>query len=332
MAAGRRPGVFMISLDFELYWGVRDKRTIEGYRENLLGVRRAVAEMLAAFAEQQIHVTWATVGFLFFRDAGELSGALPPVRPAYVEPQLCPYRYIASQTELEPVYHFAPELIARIRAHPGQEIATHTFSHYYCLERGQDIVSVREDLAAAVRVARASGVALRSLVFPRNQWNPEYLPVLQEFGIACFRATERSPFYEPTQERTQSRVNRAVRLLDAYVNLTGHHTYTLAECGAHLPFAIPASRFLRPYSPQLAILDPLRLRRITAAITHAATAGRVFHLWWHPHNFGRHTEANVAFLRRILAHVAKMRARYGMESLNMGELAARLDPAHATRS
>jgi hypothetical protein len=32
-------GAFVISLDFELFWGVRDKRTISGYGPNILGVR-----------------------------------------------------------------------------------------------------------------------------------------------------------------------------------------------------------------------------------------------------------------------------------------------------
>jgi hypothetical protein len=35
-------GALVISLDFELHWGVRDKRSVASYRENLLGARRAV--------------------------------------------------------------------------------------------------------------------------------------------------------------------------------------------------------------------------------------------------------------------------------------------------
>jgi len=46
----RTPGIFTISLDFELYWGVRDKRTIDQYRSNLSGVRSAVTQMLQTFS------------------------------------------------------------------------------------------------------------------------------------------------------------------------------------------------------------------------------------------------------------------------------------------
>jgi hypothetical protein len=48
---GQTPGTFIISLDFELHWGIRDVKTVEQYRENLIGVRRAVPAMLATFAE-----------------------------------------------------------------------------------------------------------------------------------------------------------------------------------------------------------------------------------------------------------------------------------------
>ena len=34
-----RPGSFVISLDFELYWGVRDTVDLDSYRASLLGAR-----------------------------------------------------------------------------------------------------------------------------------------------------------------------------------------------------------------------------------------------------------------------------------------------------
>ena len=317
-------GVFTISLDFELYWGVRDRRTIEDYGANLRGVRNAIRRMLELFTEYDVHATWATVGFLFCRDLAELRQYAPAVRPRYTDSRLSPYTYIEAAMELDPVYHFAPEMIELLRATPGQEIATHTFSHYYCLEAGQDVAAFRADLQAAVSVARARGITLRTIVFPRNQWSSDYVQVLDEFGITAFRVNEDSPYYPTASEDGQSRFRRAVRLVDAYVNVTGHHTYTLDRCGSRPPFAVPSSRFLRPFSPAAAALEPLRLRRISRAMTDAAVQGRVYHLWWHPHNFGVHTDENIAFLSQVLAQFAAVRARYGMQSLNMGEVAALL--------
>ena len=73
------PGTLIASLDFELYWGVRDVKTVAQYRENLLGVRRAIPALLAFFADYGIHATWATVGFLFFASRVELLAGAPIV-------------------------------------------------------------------------------------------------------------------------------------------------------------------------------------------------------------------------------------------------------------
>src|SRR4051794_24900749 len=62
--AGRRDGPtpghgrLVVSLDFELYWGVRDQRSIADYRANLLGVRDVVPRLLELFERHGIRVTW----------------------------------------------------------------------------------------------------------------------------------------------------------------------------------------------------------------------------------------------------------------------------------
>ena len=84
-------GAFVISLDFELFWGVRDKRTIVNYGANIMGVRRAIPAMLDLFAQRQIACTWATVGFLFCADKDELTASFPNLLPRYSDPRLSPY-------------------------------------------------------------------------------------------------------------------------------------------------------------------------------------------------------------------------------------------------
>ena len=61
-----RPGALVISLDFELHWGVRDHvgRDDALYRR-LDQARRAVDDMVSVFTQRRIRATWATVGFLF---------------------------------------------------------------------------------------------------------------------------------------------------------------------------------------------------------------------------------------------------------------------------
>jgi peptidoglycan/xylan/chitin deacetylase (PgdA/CDA1 family) len=324
------PGIFTISLDLELYWGVRDSRSFSHYEANLMGERDAINGMLDLFEAHDVHATWATIGFLFFKDIDELRQHMPSVLPDYRSQQLSSYRYMDERSwGDDDIYHFAPDTIELIRSRAGQEVGTHTFSHYYCLEEGQTIESFRADMQAAVDIARAKGIAINSLVFPRNQWNPAYLPVLDELGIVCYRGNENASFYKARNRQEQGSMVRALRLLDAYINLSGYNTYSLEECARSRPFNISASRFLRPYSHSLAPLESLRLHRIKRAMRDAAVSNRLFHLWWHPHNFGADLEQNLSFLQKILAYYKQLHQRYGMQPCNMGEVAAMLENMHA---
>ena len=313
-------GIFTVSLDFELYWGVRDKWSIHQYRYNLQGVKKAVPEILRLFSENNIHATWAIVGFLFLKDSEDLKRNLPKVLPKYKKKELSPYKYIVEASNLEVIYHFAPDLIELIQKHDGQEIGTHTFSHYYCLEEGQSLAEFEEDISSAIKVAKCKGISIKSLVFPRNQWNTEYLSTLTKLGVQCYRGNESSWIYKASDDVGQGKFQRVTRLIDAYLNLSGHNIYGLQDCTKVTPFNFPSSRFLRPYSDRLAILDGLRLRRIKKAMSEAAINRRIFHLWWHPHNFGINTNKNIDFLAKIIEHYNFLKKKHGMKSLNMGEL------------
>lgn len=313
-------GVFTVSLDFELYWGLRDKETIEQYGSSLRGVRKAVPKMLRLFSDNGIHATWATVGFLFFKNSDELKQHVPRSLPQYRDGNLSPYKYTDNCHDIDPIYHFAPELIDLIRQYNGQELGTHTFSHYYCLAEGQTSANFHDDIVSAIRVAQGRGISVKTLVFPRNQWNPDYLPLLIQLGIECYRGNEFSRIYRASNGNGRTKYKRALRLMDTYFNLTGHNVYDLKDCKKEKPFDFPSSRFLRPYTKRLAFLDRLKLNRITRSMSYAAANNKIFHLWWHPHNFGVNTRKNIDFLGRIVRHYGGLKAKYGMASLNMSEL------------
>jgi peptidoglycan/xylan/chitin deacetylase (PgdA/CDA1 family) len=318
----RTTGTLIISLDFELHWGVRDVKTVEQYRENLLGVRRAVPAMLGTFAEYEIHATWATVGFLFFNRRTDLLRALPMERPQYEDPRLSTYTEINGIGEDEDTdpFHFGRKLLEQIRSAPDQEIGTHTFSHYYCLEEKQSVAAFRSDLASAAKAAADFGVVLKSIVFPRNQYDDDHLRVCSEFGLKAFRGNPRSWLYRPRIESEQTCTVRLLRLLDSYSNLTSQNCYTLPDATDELPINLPASRFLRPYSAGMPGAQILQERRIKNDLMYAAKHGLAYHLWWHPHNFGANLGRNMGMLRRILEHFRTLRGQYGIESRNMAEI------------
>lgn len=317
------PGAMVISLDFELLWGVRDRvRPGSRYLENLLGARRALPRLLELFAEREISATWATVGFLFASTRAELKAFTPRVLPAYATASLSPYEDELGEDEESDPVHFAGSLIERIQATPRQEIATHTFSHFYCGERGQDEMSFRADLDAALMIAARRGIKLRSIVFPRNQHNPAYDDILLEKGLTAYRGNPRSyawRFADGKESRSATR--RAARLLDAYLSLDGPGTTPWDEILQPNGLAnVRASYPLRPYRRGLKALDSLRLRRIGQSIRHAAREREIFHLWWHPHNFGTHLEQNLMFLREVLAQAEQCRRKHGMVSRTMAEV------------
>lgn len=325
-------GLFVVSLDFELHWGMRDKLDVRAYRDNLLGEWGVVPALLKLFAKYGIHATWATVGFLFFESKSELLCNLPQKQPNYVRRELSPYASLAEigESERDDPFHYAPSLIRQIAATSNQEIATHTFSHYYCLERGPDKETFRADLVAALKVAREKhGIAIRSIVFPRNQVESDSLRVCRDLGIRSYRGNPTSWLYTARRGEDESTARRGIRLLDAYLPVSGTNAQSPTKQAPTFPCNVPASRFLRPYSPILKAIEPLRLRRIVGDMSRAAERKQLYHLWWHPHDFGARPDENLAVLIRILERFAALRKRHGMESVSMLEAAELLtaDPA-----
>jgi peptidoglycan/xylan/chitin deacetylase (PgdA/CDA1 family) len=321
-------GALVISLDFELHWGVRDKRTVDGpYRENLLGAREAIPQILDLFEEFGVGATWATVGFLFAKNRQDRDDFSPALRPQYKNSKLDAYAEPTGDNEDDDPMHYAPSLIARIAKTPKQEIATHTFSHYYCQEPGETREAFAADIASAMAIARRYGFEIRSIVFPRNQFRAGYESVLKEAGITCYRGNEPNWMYRPRPRGEETLAVRAPRLLDGYISLSGPKFIRWEEItqssGMH---DVRASMFLRPYSPQRKGLEPIRLRRIAGGIRAAAKNRGIFHLWWHPHNFGRNIAENLEFLRSVLKVFAEQRQVHGMQSLSMIEVAS-LAPA-----
>lgn len=317
-------GAFVVSLDFELHWGVRDKYpAASDYHRNLLGAREAIPQMLDLFEEFDIAATWATVGFLFADSRCDIEGFSPTVRPMYSNPALSPYQEPIGHGEEDDPLHFAPGLIDTIRRTPRQEIASHTFSHYYCLEPGQGRAEFEADLTSAIAIAAMHGIQLRSMVFPRNQLNPDYADILVSAGISCYRGNQPGWMYQAaTSEADKNRRKRIARFLDAYLNVSGSNVTPWKQVLQPNGLCnVPASYFLRPYSPLLSPLDFLRLRRVVHGIRAAAISKGIFHLWWHPHNFGSHTGRNMAFLTAILKAFAHCREAHGMRSMTMAEVA-----------
>ncbi len=314
---------FIISLDFELMWGVRDHRTIADYGEAVIGVRQAIPRLLEAFRQCGVAATWATVGLLFARNQSEMQEFSPVLKPAYDRGELAPYNAIqelAGQNEETNPYFFGRSLVEQIKDAGSQELACHTFSHYFCLEPGQTAEQFRADIAANIAIAASAGCKMESIVFPRNQWSEAYVDAITDAGLVAFRGNQGGYMYRSRSGEGNTMLVRGLRLADGAFPLVGA-TYFRDPQAYRSAVNIPASRFLRPWSPKMRHYNALHIRRIKSEMTQAARNGAHYHLWWHPHNMGRHIDGNFAQLKQILEHFEKLRGEYGMQSRTMAGMA-----------
>lgn len=307
-------GTLVISLDFELVWGIFDHIDIQDKVSYFNNTLTAIPSMLELFEKNGINVTWATVGMLFNENWEEWHANIPSVLPTYANAVLNPYNYGKShQKSGYDHFFFAPQLIKDIQSIQGQEIGTHTYSHYYCLEKGQTVGQFEADIQQAVRVANRFGVVLHSLVFPRNQFNKDYLEVCSAAQIETVRTNPDCWYWDTT--KPESLFSKIARTGDAYLPLS-RQSYAINDVQPESVVCQKASRFLRPQH-SLELLNKARLSRVKSEIVQAAKNGEVYHLWWHPHNFGLYTENALKALGEIITVFTHCRQTYGMESLTM---------------
>ena len=313
-------GTLIVSLDFELFWGMLDCSTLEAYQANVLGGRKAIPQMLELFRKYGIHATWATVGFLFAENYEELKRYFPKGKncPSYADAALDPYAWFEKigKDETEAPCFYGPSLIRQISQYPGQEIGSHTFCHFYCREKGQTPLQFAADMAAAKAIGKEKGYDLTSVILPRNQCEPEYTEVLRTLGFTAYRDEENDWIHEKIKFRP---LLRALRLMDVYLPLTGQGGYhPWEEKGI---WNLVGSRMYKPIFPALSLLEGMKLRRIKKQMLHAAKHGLTFHLWWHPHNVGVRTDEHLQQLEEIFRYYETLKDKYGMQSLNMREAA-----------
>lgn len=319
-------GFFVISLDFELFWGMFDKVTLAEYGEHIKGVHTAIPEMLAVFKEYNIHATWATVGMLLFETKNELLRALPKEQPLYANMAVSSYEYlkkaIVKETETDDPYHFGATLLQQILQTPNQEFGSHTFSHYYCIDGSKNSAAVfAADCQAFSKVAARFNQQVTSIVFPRNQTTLQALAICKEQGLTAYRGTPDHFLYTSKTDKAQTNIFlRALRLIDAYINISGPLTYSLFAVQEDVLANVRGSFFLRPYSHLLRFIEKIKIERIKKSMTHAAKHNEIFHLWWHPHNFGINRKENLANLISLLEHFKCLQETYGMQSANMREI------------
>ena len=277
----------VISLDFELRWGVADKLPDDpnAYRRNLEGEPEAVHGMLDYFTREGIGATWATVGALACAGWDEYFDRAPPP-PAYEDPR---EGFKPGWRKLDPQgrLHFAPDAVAAIARTPGQELGSHTFSHICFREAGcrpEDVLADSNTVAKAFR--DKFGHAPTSFVFPRNQVSQT--EALKQAGIERWRTNPNVSCWNATRREEQSRLVRGMRMFDSLAPI-GSRRAPSREMRASYLVRFPLN--VRMWKLHVARIrgDARRLR-----------AGETLHLWWHPHNLGADVKGSLNRLAELV--------------------------------
>lgn len=309
-------GKFIISLDFELHWGGAEKWDLSKMQSYFLDTRKSIPYVLNLFEENGIEATWATVGFLFAKNKKQLLEFCPKNKPTYLNESLSYYNYFeeVGNDEIDDPFHFGYSLIQKILNTKGQELGTHTFEHYYCNENGQTIKQFEEDIIAAQSIAKHNfDIVLESLVFPRNQYNRQYLEIAFKHGIKVVRSNPNVYFWKDTYGRFKP----ILRAFDTLLPISSTLTFDDDVILNNEMIEIPASRFFRPFKNNEKIIQRLKLNRIKNEMTFAAKKGRNYHLWWHPHNFGENIIENHKQLIEIVKHFKYLEKEFDFKSVNM---------------
>ena len=189
-------GVVILSADFEMAWAYRYSK-IKSNEAIQLGLheREQIPLLLNLFEQNNIPVTWATVGHLFLdqceRDSkGRAHDEMP--RPYYFENRNWKFSKgdwyqhdPCSDYKSDPAW-YAPDLIDQIiNSNTGHEIGCHTFSHIDFTDKNCPPELAKTEIQKCKELANLKNLELKSMVFPGGTFGN--FEVLKKNGFNCYR-------------------------------------------------------------------------------------------------------------------------------------------------
>jgi peptidoglycan/xylan/chitin deacetylase (PgdA/CDA1 family) len=312
-------GVLVISIDVELAWGVFDLPDYEKFLPAIARTREIVQELLQLFRRYDVRATWAIVGHLFLHQCLPQDGM---VHPEILRPQHAwfPHDWLrddpGTSRTADPLW-YGTDLVDTIRkAKPDQEIGSHSFCHMIYGDGGCSRQAAISDLQAARQAAGRLNIHPITFVFPRDL--PGHLDLLAKHGFLCYRGQPAWWF----RRLPAARLIQAGHLLD---DVLGFAPPTVRATIDDLGLVnIPGSMLFRHAKGIRRIIPAAsRIRKARAGIRRAIRRQEIFHLHFHPWNFGWNRRRLMGALSRILEGAALERDAGRLDILTMGEVARR---------
>ncbi len=304
-------GIFLLSLDTELAWGMVDKPVslINNlvYFHNTRGAIDGIIELLDRY---QISATWALVGSLLLDQPDFCEEFVNNVTKRLKT--ILKDQYLASLQQQD--IWCCKDIFERIKsASTPQEIGSHGFTHLVMGAENVTRERASTEFRLGMKVVKQQGEKPVSFVFPRN--TIDYLEELADAGFITYRGVEPAWYVS-----TCGGFRKICHILDQVFAITP--PVVMPTCTANNLVDIPASMLylsmdgFRKYIPLRS-----RVRKAKKGIQRAIDERKIFHLWFHPFNIASDRRM-IMGLEEIFTMVDEERDRGRVQVMTMGQVAA----------
>lgn len=264
---------FLLSLDCELLWGIRDYGGLRKYPYLSNGFDTYYQSLLKSLNTYKVRASFAFVGAmaLSYEEFAKIS--VHNLNSLYRRR----HSEILQSTQANKELWFQPDIVKKVcNAKLQHEIASHSLTHLRF-----DAVSMDEDVAAfemesSHSILHSLNKNVSSFIFPENCI--KYLSQFKKSPYKIYRAKDETWYHK-------SSMRRALHFLD--------QSLPIAPKGVHLDkdghgnLCIPGSTMFFPYDGVRSIIpDSVRFQKMKEGIDRAIREKKTFHLWFHPWNLG----------------------------------------------
>ncbi|MTI71803.1 MAG: hypothetical protein FH751_16260 [Firmicutes bacterium] len=280
-------GIFTLSLDTELAWGIIDKPfLLNKNKEYYFKTRNVIKEIINLLETYNISATWALVGSLFLSE-NELN--------------------IPFKKEDKSLWYGRDILNWILDCNVDQEIGCHSFFHKLFSNE-----NINEEIKRSIKEAKKWNLELRSFVFPRNLKG--HLNELKSYGFNSFRGVEQTWYVNYPKG-----LKKICHIIDQSFYITPPINLLEVECGLinikGSMLYLPMNGF-RKYIPLKS-----RIKKAYKGIDRCIEKKGIFHLWFHPFNIATNEEKLLFGLESIFQRVDEERKKGNLVIKNMGDIA-----------
>ncbi len=304
-----KKGTLCISLDTELIWGRVHLHNIDSFKSRARKDWKTIPEILTLLKKYSAPATWAVTGHMMLKSCDGCH--LDLVRPRYKNQEFDWFKYDPGTDEKQNPDWYGKSLFLKIKSTPKQEIASHTYSHFFWGQEGCTHESAESDMNAWIRVAKSYGITATSFVFPKNSVG--HLSLLKKNGFTTYRGPDINWF-----STAPNIFKHILQILDFLLPVSPSSVKVSKNAGLiNIPgsYYFPSARGIRKYIPK-----GLRAYKAKRGIDSAIKKGEIFHLWSHPIDFADQTSKLMYDFEEILAYANKKVVEGKLEIKSMKEI------------